>query len=330
MDMTSVDFFKIITSFPCPPMPRVEIIYPVCPSFSPHSQRFDLPNHDSQTLVHVAGFRVTTYVIIFDGLRRNGMAPFSSSVRGCRIAPTILPSRVNMRRSLNWTSFPGRHPLGRCFILLVLALLVSGCSSDPNAKKQKFMGRGNEAFDQGKYAEALIFYGRALQVDRGYPEAHYKLAQTHLKMGSWAAAYQELNRTIELKPENWKAQQELGQVELAAGKRQEAKDRALLILRSNPNQADAQILLANADAALGNLQEGAILGQQGDHSLHGTRRLVSTTEALPGSRETVPSCNPSSVQGLRTASGPRRTLPRRGTARSSGTGLKRCQGAAKR
>jgi Flp pilus assembly protein TadD len=81
------------------------------------------------------------------------------------------------------------------------------------------------------------------------------MALCHLKQGSWAAAYQELQRTIELQPENWSAQLDLGQLVFAAGKAQDAKDRALLILRNNPRHADAQVLLANSDAVLGNLKD---------------------------------------------------------------------------
>ena len=75
------------------------------------------------------------------------------------------------------------------------------------------------------------------------------------EMGSWPSAYQELRRTAELQPDHWQAQLELGQIELAGGRRQDAKDRALTILKSAPTNSDAQILLSNADLALGNPAE---------------------------------------------------------------------------
>lgn len=111
--------------------------------------------------------------------------------------------------------------------------------ASPNVRKAKFFEQGNRDFEQGRYPEALIFYGRALQIDPRFVEAHYKMAQYHLKQSSWAAAYRELQRTIDLQPENWPAQLALGQILFAAGKTQEAKDRARLILRSNPQHADS-------------------------------------------------------------------------------------------
>src|SRR5215472_11866145 len=133
-------------------------------------------------------------------------------------------------------------------LIFAVAFVLCGCNRDP----KKFLAKGNQAFDQGKYPDAVLYYGRALQVDPRFAEAHYRMAQTHLKMKSWSSAFAELRRTVELQPDNWKAQLDLGHLELAAGKKNEAKDRAQLILKSNPTNADAQILLADSDAALGN------------------------------------------------------------------------------
>jgi tetratricopeptide (TPR) repeat protein len=135
---------------------------------------------------------------------------------------------------------------------LVVAIFWGGCSRDPKIQKQKFLKEGNLAFEQGKYPEASILYGKSLQEDPRFAEAHYRLALTQMKLGTWSYAAVELSRAIELKPDLWEAQLELGKLQLAGGKPQDAKDRALLILRGNPTRADAQLLLANSDWALGN------------------------------------------------------------------------------
>ena len=43
----------------------------------------------------------------------------------------------------------------------------------------------------------------------------------------------ELQRTIELQPDNWHAQIDLGQIVLAGGKSQDAKDRARAVLHTD-------------------------------------------------------------------------------------------------
>src|SRR6202171_3038745 len=140
-------------------------------------------------------------------------------------------------------------------LFFLLAALVAGCSANPNLRKLKYLQQGDLYFEKGRYPEANISYSRALQIDPRFVEAHYKRAQCLLKQSSWAAAFQELARTVDLQPQNWPAQLDLGQLLLVGGKPQEAKDRALLILQSNPKHADAQLLLSDADAALGNLED---------------------------------------------------------------------------
>ena len=119
-------------------------------------------------------------------------------------------------RRLMW--FSVRTSSALFFLLLVFC---AGCNRDP----KKFLAKGNASYDQGKYPEALIYYGRALQLDPRYAEAHFKPAQTQLKLMSWSAAFAELQRTIELQPDNWEAQVDLGRLQLVAGQKQEAKDR---------------------------------------------------------------------------------------------------------
>jgi len=87
----------------------------------------------------------------------------------------------------------GRSTSALCFLLVIFSV---GCNRDP----KKFLAKGNASFEQGKYPEALIYYGRALQLDPRYAEAHFKLAQTQLKLKSWTGAFTELRRTVELQP----------------------------------------------------------------------------------------------------------------------------------
>ena len=176
--------------------------------------------------------------------------PLPSATGGRRIAfCTAMKSRLlsaGIPLRLN------RQAVCFCAALSLFALLFSvGCNRDP----KKFLAKGNQSFDQGKYPDAIIYYGRALQLDPRFAEAHFKMARTHLRMKSWSAAFAELRRTVELQPDNWEAQLDLGRLELGVGQKNDAKERAQLVLKSNPTNADAQLLLADSDAALGNSKE---------------------------------------------------------------------------
>lgn len=147
------------------------------------------------------------------------------------------------------------RPIALIAIALQLGLILSGCLRDANARKQEFVADGDRYVTQEKYPEALLTYGRALQIDPKSPQIHYKIAQCQLKMANWASGYQELQRTLELDPQNWDAQLNLGQLYLAGGKAADAKDLALTVLKSRPEDLGAQLLLAGSDAQLDNMQD---------------------------------------------------------------------------
>ena len=51
--------------------------------------------------------------------------------------------------------------LAACF----LTAMFTGCSRDPNVRKQKYLESGNRYYEKGKYREAAIQYENAIQVD---------------------------------------------------------------------------------------------------------------------------------------------------------------------
>ena len=139
-------------------------------------------------------------------------------------------------------------------VAVQICLVLAGCLRDPNVRKQKFMEQGDRYFAREKYPEALLTYERAVQIDPRFVAAHYGIAKCHLKMSSWAPAFQELQRTIDLEPQNWPAHLDLGQLYLAGGRAPEARDEAKSILQSNPGHIRALILYSDAAAQLGDLK----------------------------------------------------------------------------
>ena len=107
----------------------------------------------------------------------------------------------------------------RSAVALLLATILCGfftsCSRDPNVRKQKYLESGKRYYEKAKYREAVIQFSNALQVDPRFAEAHYQLAQSYLKLGAFPSAYNELLRTVDLQPDNAKAQVDLGNLLLA-------------------------------------------------------------------------------------------------------------------
>src|SRR5271169_7241757 len=82
--------------------------------------------------------------------------------------------------------------------MCLLVALLTGCSRDPNIRKQKYLESGQRYFDKGAYREAEIQFQNAIQVDARFAEAHYKLAQTAMKIQQWPGALQEFENATQI------------------------------------------------------------------------------------------------------------------------------------
>jgi cellulose synthase operon protein C len=127
-------------------------------------------------------------------------------------------------------------------LLLVFSFLVvlAGCTRDPNVRKQKYFDSGEKYFAEGKYHEAAIQYSNAVQIDPRFAQAHYQLSQVYLKLGDSNRAFQELNRTVELAPDNYPARTDLSN---------------LLVTVRNPDGSAVQDTLKQAKAQLDVLRD---------------------------------------------------------------------------
>jgi cellulose synthase operon protein C len=142
-------------------------------------------------------------------------------------------------------------------VLAILAAISSGCSRDPNVRKQKYLQSGQRYFQEGKYDEAAIEFTNAIQIDPGFAEAHYGLAQSHLKEQQWSRAYQELARTVELQPENRQARIDMINLLIAGRDFQQAEEQMGLLLQKWPNDPQVHTTLSSLLAAKGHFS-GAI------------------------------------------------------------------------
>jgi tetratricopeptide (TPR) repeat protein len=111
---------------------------------------------------------------------------------------------------------------------LVLLCFVAACNRDPNVAKQKYVENGNRYYDRGKYKEALIMYANALKRDMRYGEAYYRSALAKLKLARFADAAKDLQRSVELQPDNLDALNRLTNLYLNAYLGDRKKPKAFL------------------------------------------------------------------------------------------------------
>jgi len=125
-------------------------------------------------------------------------------------------------------SFAGKPMTRRISILLLLALTLFATACSPEAKKKKALDGGNKYFEKGQYKQARLMYLNAIKVDPRFGEAYYQLALTNLRLGSYGEALGNLQRTIELQPENLDAHSKLADIYLNAYSSNPAKYKNLM------------------------------------------------------------------------------------------------------
>src|SRR5580704_18415371 len=149
-----------------------------------------------------------------------------------------------------------------CSMIAVCALWLTGCSRDPNVRKQKYLDSGEKYFAQGNYREAAIQYANAIQIDSRLAQAHYDLGQAYLKLGDSNRAYPELMRTVELAPDNYRAHTDLANLLVTVRNPDgtpiqeslnQAKTHLDLIREKLPNAPETHEAWANYYAAQNNL-----------------------------------------------------------------------------
>ena len=120
-------------------------------------------------------------------------------------------------------------------VVSLIAVLLSACSLDPNARKQKYFRSGQDYFAKGKYQEAALEFTNAIKIDSGYADAHYQLAESYLHLQQWNRAYQELARTVELRPEDYKARMEMTNLLIQGRDFKDAQEQTDLLLKKRPD-----------------------------------------------------------------------------------------------
>lgn len=131
-------------------------------------------------------------------------------------------------------------------ILVLTALALASCASDPQKAKAKYLTAGQSYMKKGQYGDAAIEFRNALRLDPRFVEAYYELAQADLAQHDWRSAYGSLEKTIELDPTRLDARLDRGRLYLAAREFDQAEDEANFVLKQDPGHVAAHQLLGAA------------------------------------------------------------------------------------
>ena len=144
-----------------------------------------------------------------------------------------------------------------CLLIIVAAVSVASCKSDPKVAAREHLEDGNRQLAQQQYPEAILEYRRAVQADPRLGEARLQLAHAYASSGDGQNALKEYARASDLLPDDTAAQVKAGNFMLLAGRFEDAQGVAKRMQGRNANNVEAQILLANSLAGMKDL-DGAV------------------------------------------------------------------------
>jgi membrane associated rhomboid family serine protease/Flp pilus assembly protein TadD len=157
---------------------------------------------------------------------------------------------------------PGREPLRRAAMILLVGLIVFGSGAWLYRSRSYLVhaSRGEQLLDENKTDEAIAELQRSIQQRPDYVPAHFALAHAYFEKQQFAEAEAELKRVLELRPAYEPARYELGMALLNQKKTQEAKSAFAQCIALDPGDGHYGMGLAlaeegNDQAAVGEYQQ---------------------------------------------------------------------------
>ncbi|MFO7911314.1 MAG: tetratricopeptide repeat protein, partial [Desulfotignum sp.] len=130
-----------------------------------------------------------------------------------------------------------------CVFLIVMAPMVSGCSSDEK-KAQALYEDGLAYFENQEYEKAKIQLQNAVQLAPDDLEARDLLSRIHMNLGDAQAAFKQFSRLEQLDPENMEYKLQTASFYLLSQQREKAKRRVETVLEKAPENIQALYLHA--------------------------------------------------------------------------------------
>jgi tetratricopeptide (TPR) repeat protein len=131
-------------------------------------------------------------------------------------------------------------------IFLMILLAAAGCARSPEAKKARFLDRGDRYFKKEQYREAIIEYRNALRFEGTNARAIQQIGLAHYQLGEFGQAARFLLKAQELTPDQLEVRVKLGTLYFLGRRFKETQDEATYVLAKDPNNLDALLLLVGA------------------------------------------------------------------------------------
>ena len=122
---------------------------------------------------------------------------------------------TSSKPSMNTPNDPYRHII-KIFSLTVIALTISGCWRNSEARFQRLKRKGQEHYIQREYAEALRIWDKALSIRPNDANIYRKIGKTHIRLAAIDKAAESFQKALKISPDSKGIWLELGRLQLAS------------------------------------------------------------------------------------------------------------------
>ncbi len=137
---------------------------------------------------------------------------------------------------------------------VLAVVLISGvvmAQDDLQDVLQELFGKGLNAFNKGKYSEAVELYSRALALDSGSTNVRYNRAAAYMRMGRYGEAKTDLDWILMVRPELLNARMQRAVVQAEMGMLVHAVEDVTAVIQQDSTFPRAYLFRARVRRMLG-------------------------------------------------------------------------------
>jgi len=158
-------------------------------------------------------------------------------------------------------------------IFLLIALVLVGCARTPEAKKARYLERGNRYFKQEQYREAILEYRNVLRLDQQEPVAIRQVGLAYYQLGQMGLAFRYLSQAQQLDPDSTEVRLKLASIYVLGGRPDDAATQVEEVLKKEPGNLDALVIFAGAANTPREVDDALARIQAAQPTLGATARL---------------------------------------------------------